>query len=100
MGGESSSNKRFPNRIRQLRMEKELTQGQLARLMGYESVSSLASLEAGKKLPSMKTLIKLEAVFQRPFRDLYPRYFDAIYDPAAKRRTEFFRNRANGPQDR
>ena len=96
---EGSSKRRFPNRIRQFRMERELTQGQLARLMGYESVSSLASLEAGKKLPSMKTLIKLEAVFQRPFRDLYPRYFDAVYDPVAERRSAFFRNGAHGPQD-
>jgi len=81
-------------------MERGLTQQGLARLMGYESMSSLAHLEAGKKLPSMKTLIKLEAVFQRPFRDLYPQYFDAVYDPVAKRRSEFFRQQALTLSDR
>ena len=97
---EGSSKRRFPNRIRQLRMERGWTQGELARMMGYESVSSLASLEAGKKLPSMRTLIKLEAAFQRPFRDLYPRYFDAVYDPVAERRSAFFRERAVVASDR
>jgi len=81
---------RYPNRLKQLRRERKLTQRTLARIMGYESVSSLSHMEAGRKLPSLQTVFKLEAVFQRPIRDFYPRLFDAIYDPVARRRVEHF----------
>ena len=81
---------RYPNCIRQLRMEKGLTQRQLARIMGYESVSSLSHLEGGHKRPSMETIFKLEAALQRPIRDIYSRLFDEIYDPVARRRVKHF----------
>lgn len=81
----------YPNRIKQLRMEKELTQRKLAYIMGYQSVSSLSHLERGRKLPALRTVFKLEAAFQRPVRDIYPRLFDAVYDPVARRRVKHFK---------
>jgi len=87
----------YSNRIRQLRMEKRLTQRQLARIMGYESVSSLSHMEGGRKLPSMKTVIKLEAALQRPIRDIYPRLFDSLYDPVARRRVKHFKAQLTPP---
>lgn len=82
----ANSSLRYPNRIKQLRREKGLTQRELARLMGYQSISSLSHMEAGRKLPSLRTAMKLEAAFQRPIRDIYPRLFEAIYRPVARRR--------------
>ena len=90
---EGLSPRRYLNRIRQLRMEKDLTQRELARIMGYESVSSLSHMEAGRKLPSIKTVMKLEAALQRPIRDIYPRLFDEIYEPVGRRRVELFEKR-------
>ena len=91
---------RYPNRIRQLRKEKGLKQRELARIMGYESVSSLSHMEAGRKLPSIKTVIKLEAALQRPIRDIYPRLFDEIYDPVGRRRVELFQKRMHEKESR
>ena len=90
---EGLSPTRYPNRIKQLRMKKGLTQRELARIMGYESVSSLSHMEAGRKLPSVKTVMKLEAALQRPIRDIYPRLFDKIYEPVARRRVKLFARR-------
>ena len=90
---EGKSSTRTPNRIRQLRMEKGYTQRELAFIMGYESVSSLSHMEAGRKLPSLRTVMKLEAALQRPIRDIYPRLFDAVYDPVAHRRVAHFEKR-------
>ena len=97
---EGSSSTRYPNRIRQLRKEKGLKQRELARIMGYESVSSLSHMEAGRKLPSIKTVIKLEAALQRPIRDIYPRLFDEIYDPVGRRRVELFQSRMHEQEPR
>ena len=73
-------------------MEKELTQQELASILGY-STSSLSHLEMGRKRPALETIIKLEAALQRPLRDIYPELFDAVYDPVAKRRVALFRRR-------
>lgn len=81
-----------PNKIRQLRMEKGLTQQELAFVLGH-SMSSLSRLESGKKLPSLQTVIKLEAALQRPLRDIYPHLFDRVYDPVARRRALLFNRR-------
>ena len=87
----------YPNRIKQLRMEKAMTQRELANIMGYKSVSSLSHIEGGHKLPSIRTVIKLEAAFQRPIRDIYPRLFDSVYDPVARRRAKRFRAQIASP---
>ena len=74
-------------------MEKGLTQRELARILGYQSVSSLSHLEAGHKLPSLQTAMKLEAALQRFIGDIYPRLYSEMRDPVARRRTAFFRKR-------
>lgn len=91
---EGPSTHHHPNRIRQLRMEKGLTQRQLAHLMGYQSVSSLSHLEAGHKLPSLTTALKLEVALQRFIGDLFPRLFESVRGPVARRRTALFEERA------
>lgn len=94
---EGPSSTRHPNRIRQFRKEKGLTQRELAHVMGYKSVSSLAHMEAGRKLPTIRTIMKLEAALQRPLRDIYPRLFDAIYLPVGRRRVRLFKKRSDAP---
>ena len=94
MAGKSPT--RYLNRIRQLRQEKGLKQRELARIMGYGSVSSLSHMEAGRKLPSIKTVMKLEAALQRPIRDIYPRLFDEVYEPVGRRRVELYKKRRIG----
>jgi len=93
MGGAVSNTRRHLNRIRQFRMEMGLTQRELARMMGYESTSSLSHLEHGRKLPSFETMMKLQAALQRFIEDIYPRQFGRIRGLVGKRREALFRKR-------
>ena len=74
-------------------MEMGLTQKDLAHILGYKSVSTLSHLETGRKLPSIRTAMKLEAGLSRLIGSIYPRLFDSMRDPVARRRERFFRNR-------
>lgn len=80
----------YPNRIRQLRMEKGLTQRELAFIVGYESLSTFAQIEAGRKLPSLPTALKLEVAFLRLVPDIFPELYDQVRGPVARRRMEVF----------
>ena len=75
-------------------MEKGLTQRELARILGYQSVSSLSHLEAGHKLPSLQTAMKLEAALQRFIGDIFPRLYGELRGPVARRRVALFEKRA------
>lgn len=90
---EGSSFRRYPNRIKQFRLEKGLTQRELARVLGYKSVSSLSHMEAGKKLPSIRTAIKLEIALQRFIGDIFPRLYRETRTPVARRREKLYKER-------
>ena len=90
---EGSSSTRYPNKIRQLRMEKGLTQQELAFVLDYESVSSLSRLEAGRKLPTLETALKLEVAFQRLVPDIFPELYDKVRNLVGKRRVEMFQRK-------
>ena len=81
---------RYPNRIRQLRMEKGLTQRELAFIVGYESLSTFAQVEAGRKLPSLATALKLEVALQRLIPDIFPQLYEQMRGPVAERRKKVF----------
>lgn len=83
----------YHNRIRQLRMEKGLTQREFAHILGYQSVSSLSHLEAGHKLPALQTAMKLEVALQRFMGDIFPRLYESLRGPVARRRAALFEKR-------
>ena len=83
----------YPNHIRRFRMEKGLSQRELAHILGYKSVSSLSHLEGGYKLPALKTAMKLEAGLQRFIGDIFPRLYQALRGPVARRRVALFEKR-------
>ena len=90
----SKSSHRHVNNIKRFRMEKGLTQRELARIMGYQSVSSLSHLENGRKLPALKTALKLEIALQRFIGDIFPRLYDEVRGLVARRRVALFEKRA------
>jgi len=90
---EGASPIRHHNRIRQFRMEKGLTQRELAHILGYKSVSSLSHLERGCKLPSLKTAMKLEIALQRFIGDIFPRLYNKLRTPVARRRQVLYERR-------
>ncbi len=89
----AKSTHRHLNHIKRFRMEKSLTQRELAHIIGYQSVSSLSHLENGHKLPSIKTAMKLEVAFQRLIPDIFPKLYEAVREPVARRRVALFKKR-------
>ena len=51
-------------RIKELRLERGLTQEELAEMLGYASVESVKFLESGRNSPSYDILIKLSKIFE------------------------------------
>ncbi len=90
---EGALSNRHHNRIRQFRMEKGLTQRELAHILGYKSVSSLSHLERGRKLPSLRTALKLEIGLQRFIGDIFPRLYNQLRTPVARRRQAFYKRK-------
>ena len=60
------------DRVREVRNRKSLSQLELASLAGI-SQSFLASLESGKKQPSVSTILKLAKALEINPGDLFPR---------------------------
>ena len=60
----------FAERLKTLRIEKQLTQEQLAKLTGL-STSFISSMERGINAPSFETLESLAKALDVPIRDLF-----------------------------
>lgn len=69
----------FAKRLKSLRIEKQLTQSELAKALG-RSTSFVSSLERGIDAPSFETLESLSEVFGVPVRDLFD--FENPHDTA------------------
>ena len=82
---------RYFNRIRQLRMEKNLKQCELSHILGFKCASQLSDLENGLKLPPLDIAMKLEVALQRLIDDIYPQLYNQARSAVARRREQFFR---------
>lgn len=54
----------FKDRIRQLRRERDLTQGELAEIMGFKTYTTVSKWESGENLPRGKELKMLSEFFK------------------------------------
>ena len=61
---------KFGNRLRFIRRQKDLTQEQLAELVGL-SVEFISNIERGINAPSFNTLEKLEKVLHTPVSEMF-----------------------------
>jgi len=53
----------FPKILKELRDEKNLTQTQLAHLLGYKSETTISQWETGKRTPELENLITIAKFF-------------------------------------
>jgi transcriptional regulator with XRE-family HTH domain len=60
----------FGRKLRQLRIEKGLTQQQLAERLGYKSNSYVSDVESGRFIPSRDKLKKIARALDVPFKVL------------------------------
>jgi repressor LexA len=56
--------------LKKLRLEHNLTQQQLAALLGHKSNDRISHWEKGQLSPSLKNLIKLSEIFKIPIQEL------------------------------
>jgi transcriptional regulator with XRE-family HTH domain len=62
----------------------------VARLLGNRSLSIVSEYERGRKLPSLRTALKLELMYKTPLAQLYPGlYADAVRDLSSSNITRY-----------
>ena len=68
---------KYPNRIRELALEKGILINKLARAMGLAEMT-LYDAANGKRLPHFETCRKLEMIFGVPISEIYPDSYKGI----------------------
>ena len=58
--------KKHPNNLLQYRSRMRLSQREAAVLLGHKTAATLSQLEAGRYLPSLKTALRLSAIYRIP----------------------------------
>lgn len=69
---QSSRPEIISNRLWKFRKRMGFTQRQVASILGYASPTPLSHYERGRKLPSLRTALKLEIVYRVPVAFLFP----------------------------
>ncbi len=60
------------NRLWIARKRAELPQKWVAALLGHRSLSKICEYERGRKLPGLRTALKLSVIYQTPVAELFP----------------------------
>jgi len=58
----------------------------VARLLGGRSLSVISEYERGRKVPSLRTALKLEALYQTPLAQLFPGLYGTLSQEIAARK--------------
>lgn len=62
---------KYPNNLTQYRVRMRLSQREVALLLGHKTAAPLSQLEAGRYLPSLKTALRLSAIYRIPVEFLF-----------------------------
>lgn len=62
---------KYPNRLKEFRIQKGLTQKQVAALMGKQCEDRLSEWEQGKNMPNVTNLLKLSGVYGVSMNEIY-----------------------------
>jgi transcriptional regulator with XRE-family HTH domain len=74
-----------------------LAQKSVARLLGHKTTSVISEYENGRLFPSLRTALKLAAIYNKPLTDLYsPLYREVEQELAATRPKEAITVRRQG----
>lgn len=88
------TSKVFPNDLEIYRKRMHLSQMQVAHFLGHSHTSSLSKLEQGRSLPTLRTALKLAAIYRVPVDFLYSRLYMTERDEIRSLENEAF----GGPQ--
>ncbi len=74
----------FANKLWIARKRAGYLQKWVASLLGQRSVSMVSEYEKGRKLPSLRTALKLEHIYQTPLPELFPSLYAEIVEEVEK----------------
>jgi len=80
----------FGQKLRQLRIEKGLTQQQLAERLGYKTNSYISDVENGYFIPSREKLRKIARALDVPFKVLEDMLLESKLEALGDKRTRAF----------
>jgi transcriptional regulator with XRE-family HTH domain len=60
------------NKLKEFRLSKNLTQNQVAALLGFHTNERISKWESGTKMPSVSNLFLLSMIYEVHPKDLYP----------------------------
>src|SRR5664279_2043177 len=72
--------KKQPNNLSQYRSRMRLSQRQAAVLLGHKTAATLSQLEAGRYLQSLKTALRLSAIYWIPVEFLFALMYTQVRD--------------------
>ena len=64
--------RKIQNRLQQYRKAKELTQSQVAAILGFKDKTWISHWETGDALPNLISAMRLSVLFQVHINDLFP----------------------------
>jgi DNA-binding XRE family transcriptional regulator len=73
--GNAMSSKNHPNHLQIYRNRMRLSCKQVAHLLGHSMTSSLTRFELGRSVPSLRTALRLAAIYRVPVEFLFPRLY-------------------------
>lgn len=81
--------RRFDNYIRMYRKQADLSQDELAFLLGWKSGTGISRFERGRREPPLETLLAMEVVFGVPIRELFAGRFQQVEESVKERVGDF-----------
>jgi transcriptional regulator with XRE-family HTH domain len=76
------------NRLWAARKAVNLSQKQVAQLLGHGSASQISRWEKGKRLPNTKDLLRLSAIYHRLANDLLWELFEELREEIVNRKKQ------------
>jgi|SRR6476646_4747935 len=74
------SNLLHPNHLQLYRERLRFSRKHVARLLQHRASSGVSRLELGRRLPPLRTALRLAAIYRVPVEFLYPQMFTEIRD--------------------
>ncbi len=68
------------NRLRVIRQENELSQTQVAEIIGFDVIDRLCHYERGRAQPSLINVIRLCALYRVTIEDMYPKLWAQVHE--------------------
>lgn len=78
--------KPLSNQIRRYRMKRHLSQREVARLIGHRQAGHVSAWEAGRRLPTLRSALKLSGIINCPVEVLFSPLFHALRNEIIDRR--------------